>query len=223
VPQSASRLWTCIGLGIAFASMPLFVALFNALDVPWNATSVVLRELVLFGFAGALLLVVRRGEKLGWSSVGLQRPALAGTALWVLITLVLAILAIALAFVPINLFDWPIGKQGRHSFDVLPVWVVILVITRAGFIEELFYRGYLIERLEALTGNRMLAAGLPLAVFAACHYGQGWAGILIALLTGTVLTWVYIRKRNLWITIITHFLGDFIPNIILPLFSGGQS
>jgi len=41
---------------------------------------------------------------------------------------------------------------------------------------------------------------------------------MIALLTGAVLTGVYVYKRNLWITITTHFLGDFIPNILVPLF-----
>jgi membrane protease YdiL (CAAX protease family) len=96
--------------------------------------------------------------------------------------------------------------------------VLLLVIIRAGFIEELFYRGYAIERLQSLTGSRILAAGIPLLVFAASHYRQGWAGIMIALLTGAVLTGVYVYKRNLWITITTHFLGDFIPNILVPLF-----
>jgi len=63
--------------------------------------------------------------------------------------------------------------------------------------EELYYRGYLIERLRALTGSRYLAAGLPIFIFAICHHEQGWAGITIALLTGAVLTGVYLYKRNL--------------------------
>jgi len=27
---------------------------------------------------------------------------------------------------------------------------------------------------------------------------------------------IYLRKRNLWINFSTHFLVDFIPNIVLP-------
>jgi membrane protease YdiL (CAAX protease family) len=101
----------------------------------------------------------------------------------------------------------------------LPLWVILIVVIRAGFVEELFYRGYAIERLEALTGNRILAIGLPLLLFALFHYRQGWAGITIALLTGAVLTAVYLYKRNLWIPIMTHFLVDFVPNVAIPLFS----
>jgi len=46
--------------------------------------------------------------------------------------------------------------------------------------------------------------------------------VFIAMLTGAVLTGVYVYKRNLWITITVHFLGDFIPNIIVPLFAAKQ-
>jgi len=210
--------WTSLGLAIAFFSLPTVTALFRLLQFPWTATNILLREAVLFGFAGALVLIIRRGEGLGWESVGLQRPALANTALWVLITIVLVIIAGALAFGVIKMFGWPIGRKGPLSYDLLPTWALAIVILRAGFIEELYYRGYLIERLQTLTGSRFVAAGLSLFVFAICHYEQGWAGITIALLTGAVLTGVYMYKRNLWITFITHFLVDFIPNILVPLF-----
>jgi membrane protease YdiL (CAAX protease family) len=32
------------------------------------------------------------------------------------------------------------------------------------------------------------------------------------------MTGVYLRTRNLWVCIITHFLIDFIPNVVLPVF-----
>ncbi len=135
-----------------------------------------------------------------------------------LIAFVGVVFAGALAFGIIKLFHLPFGSVDSASYDASPKWVLLLVIIRAGFIEELFYRGYAIERLQSLTGSRILAAGIPLLVFAESHYRQGWAGIMIALLTGAVLTGVYVYKRNLWITITTHFLGDFIPNILVPLF-----
>jgi membrane protease YdiL (CAAX protease family) len=96
--------------------------------------------------------------------------------------------------------------------------VLLVVIIRAGFVEELFYRGYMIERLQSLTDSRIFAAGIPLVIFAVSHYRQGQAGIIIAMLTGAVLTAVYLYQRNLWITMAAHFLGDFIPNILVPPF-----
>jgi len=71
--------------------------------------------------------------------------------------------------------------------------------------------------LELLTGNRAFAVVFPLILFGLFHYRQGWAGIIIAFLTGAVLTAVYLYKRNLWIGIIVHFLVDFTPNILLPM------
>jgi membrane protease YdiL (CAAX protease family) len=36
---------------------------------------------------------------------------------------------------------------------------------------------------------------------------------------GAVLTALYLWKRNLWVVIASHFLVDFIPNVVLPLLS----
>ena len=216
--DASRRGWTLVGLAFALGAMPLVIGLFNILRVPWTTQNVLAREIALFACAAFVLFIIRNKERLGWDSVGLQRPALGSTALWVLIAFVGVVFAGALAFGIIKLFHLPFGSVDSASYDALPKWVLLLVIIRAGFIEELFYRGYAIERLQSLTGSRILAAGIPLLVFAASHYRQGWAGIMIALLTGAVVTGVYVYKRNLWITITTHFLGDFIPNILVPLF-----
>ena len=215
---SASRRWTYVGLLIVLLGMPLTIVAFNVLEIPRSAPNVLVREAVLFALAGLLLFIIRKKEGLGWSSVGLQRPALGNTCLWVLITFIGVAVALALSFGIIKLFGWRFGGSDSASWDALPVWVLVIVIIRAGFVEELFYRGYAIERLHALTGSMFIAIALPLILFAVFHYRQGWAGITIALLTGAVLTAVYVYKRNLWTTITVHFLGDFIPNILLPLF-----
>ena len=212
------RRWTLAGLTVAFFAMPLVLGLFTALRVPLTTQSVLLREIILFACAGAVLFIIKNRERLNWDSVGLRRPAVGNTALWALITFVGVALASALAFGVIKLFNLPLGSADSASYDKLPTWVLSLVILRAGFVEELFYRGYTIERLQSLTGSRILSVGIPLLAFAVFHYRQGWAGITIAFLTGAVLTGVYVCKRNLWITITVHFLGDLIPNILVPLF-----
>jgi membrane protease YdiL (CAAX protease family) len=206
-------------LAVALIGGPLVVGLFTALQVPLTAGNVLLRELLLFALAGALAFIIRRKERLGWDSVGLQRPAAGNTALWVLITMLCLVPALALAFGLIKLLALPVGSADAAAFDKLPRLVMLLVIVRAGFIEEFFYRGYAIERLQSLTGSRVWSAGFPLVLFAVVHYRQGWAGILIAFLTAAVLTWIYLRKRNLWINVTTHFIVDFIPNVLLPMFA----
>ena len=81
-----------------------------------------------------------------------------------------------------QLAGWRLGGNNPTPLDTLPTWALVLVVIRAGFVEELFARGYAIERLEALTGSRIIAIGLPLILFAVFHYRQGWAGVTIALL-----------------------------------------
>ncbi len=217
--RSAQRGWTLLGLAIAFLSLPLVVGVFTALHVSITVAPVVLRELIVFGAAAALAFIIRRKEGLGWASVGLQHPAIGKTAIWVAISIPCVALSLVMAFGLIKLLELPFGSgPDAEAFAALPTWIMLLVIVRAGFVEEFFYRGYAIERLHSLTGHRYLSAVVSLLLFAVFHFRQGWAGIIIALLTGVVLTGVYLRTGNLWITIITHFLGDFIPNIVLPLF-----
>jgi len=207
--------WTIVGLLIALFSMPLVSALFTVLRISLTAQNVLFREAILFTCAALLLFIIRRKERLGWNSVGLQRPPLGNTAIWVVVTFVAVLVAVAMASALIKLFHLPGGSMDSQALAALPKWVLLVAIIRAGFIEELFCRGYAIERLQSLTGSLILAAGIPLFIFAVLHYRQGWAGIIVALLTGAVLTAVYIYKRNLWVTITVHFVVDFI--LLVPL------
>ncbi len=90
---------------------------------------------------------------------------------------------------------------------------------RAGVVEELFYRGYAIERLQALGLNRYLAAALPLAIFAVAHWTGGWANIVIALALGAILSASYLWRRDLVANMIGHFLVDFVGNVLPRLFA----
>jgi membrane protease YdiL (CAAX protease family) len=92
----------------------------------------------------------------------------------------------------------------------LPLWLVILVVLRAGIVEELFYRGYAIERLQRLGLNRYLAGLIPLLVFGFAHGVDGWANIVMALALGAILTAIYLWRRDLVANMIGHFMVDFI-------------
>jgi len=211
----AVRRWTIIGLLVALFSGPLVSALFTVLRIPLTAQNVLFQTAILLACAAFLLFIIRRKERLGWDSVGLQRPPLGNTAIWVVVTFAGVLVALAMAFALIKLFHLPVGSMDSQALAALPKWVLLVAIIRAGFIEELFCRGYAIERLHSLTGSLILAAGIPLFIFAVLHYRQGWPGIIVALLTGAVLTAVYIYKRNLWVTITVHFVVDFI--LLVPL------
>ena len=173
----------------------------------------VLRELAIFALLGLLLWIVRRGEHLPLSSIGWRAGGIGRALLWGLLAFGLLVAATALALGLLHLFGLHYG--GDHAALAPPLWVTGLVVLRAGIVEEVFYRGYAIERLQALT-NRPTAAVIAWLAFALSHYHQGVAGILVAATLGAVLTLFYLWRRNLAANITGHVLIDFIPTVLLP-------
>jgi membrane protease YdiL (CAAX protease family) len=110
------------------------------------------------------------------------------------------------------------GETGK-AFGKLPLWLVTLIVIRAGAVEELCYRGYAIERLQSLGVPGWLAASIPLAIFGIGHWTGGWANIIIALALGAILAVFYLWRRDLAANMIGHFLVDFVGNVLPRLFS----
>ncbi len=215
--HQTGRGWTVAGLCIAMAGLPLLMGNYRLLvGTPVSELPILLREGAAFLLLGALLWIVRRGERLPLASIGLtiERPgrtALMGLGLGV------ALLAGTFgALGLISALGLSYGGEAKGAF-VTPIWLKLLIVIRAGLVEEIFYRGYAMDRLGALTGSRLVAALLPLAAFTLSHANGGIAGMLIALILGSILTGFYAWKRNLPAAILAHFLIDFIPNILLPL------
>ena len=217
VPRAA-RSWTYVGLAIALFSAPAIVALFKLLGFTredFGAT--VIRELIILALVALLFWIIRSREKLPLSSIGLRRQGIVTTILWSLAAMLMFGVGIAACLIVFPLIGL---SYGSSSGPTLPLGVSLLLYARAGIAEEVFYRAYAIERISALTGNRVIAAGIPLLIFATGHYSQGIAGILITLVIGAIATAIYLWKRNLVILILAHFMVDFIPNVLLPLIFG---
>jgi membrane protease YdiL (CAAX protease family) len=110
------------------------------------------------------------------------------------------------------------GKEAERYRSISPA-VILLMVLRAGLVEEIFYRGYLMERLEKISGKWIVYFLFPLIFFGLWHFRQGLPGIILSFSLGAVLAFMYWKKRDLKANIITHFMVDFIPNLLLPLFS----
>lgn len=212
--------WTYLGLAIALFAVPIVAMGFRNFLGPVTASVAVARELTMFAAAGVLLWIVRRREGRTLESIGFTGARAGQIALWTLIAVIACVAALAIGLVAVNLLDLRFGSAPGAVRTPLPLWVQFIVVLRAGIVEELFYRGYAIDRLKQVSGSNALAVGVPLLVFAGFHYGQGAGGVLIALLMGIALTGVYLWKRNIVAVMLAHFLIDFIPNVVLPLLSG---
>ena len=200
----------------------LFIALFGILIVRWavspfypalSFTAMLWKESLIWLCVIALLFIIRRGERSPLRSIGLGTAPVKNSILWGGILLVLCGL---IGSIVTGLTHFRGGETGE-ALAKFPLWLVILIILRAGVVEEFFYRGYAIERLQLLGLNRYWAGVIPLLIFGFAHWTNGWANVVLALALGAVLTTVYLWRRDLVANMIGHCMIDSI-SVLLPRF-----
>lgn len=214
-PESAANgrapsLITWLGLFVALFGMLLVRQVVNSIYPEATVTSATLKEAGMWLVGITVILIVKLGEGLPLSSIGLQRSRLGKSILWSLLLTALCFAA-AGVFVTVTHFN---GGRNAESLAKLPLWLIIATVIRAGVVEELCYRGYTIERLHALGLPRAAAAGIPLVIFGIGHWTGGILNIGIALLLGAILALFYLWRRDLAANMIGHTLVDFIPNVL---------
>lgn len=205
---------TWVGLCISLFGMIVIRQAFRAITTEPGAALTLAREACIFLGAGSLLWLVRKGEGLSLRSIGLGTSPLWKSLAWGAVTATACIIPAA-ALIALTGYGHGPGSQ---SFAKLPLWVVTIVVVRAGVVEELFYRGYAISRLQALGFGRWVSWTVPLVVFAVGHWTGGAANILIALVLGAILTAFYEWRRDLVANMFGHFLVDFVANVLPALF-----
>jgi uncharacterized protein len=201
---------TWVGLFIALFGMLIVRQLVNHFWADPTFASALIKEGGMWLVAVVLLVIIRVGERLPLSSIGL------GTARWgksILWGFLLGLVCLLVGFGLVALTHYTGGESGK-AFEKLPVWLVFLIVVRAGVVEELCYRGYAIERLHALGLPRALAAGVPLLIFGVGHWTGGWANIVIALVLGGILALFFIWRRDLVANMIGHWFVDFVGNVL---------
>jgi membrane protease YdiL (CAAX protease family) len=214
-PQPKLCIATWIGLFISLFGMLMVRPLLGMFTSGSGLTSAVMREGGMWLIAAALLLIVTRFERLPLRSIGLGTRRWTTSILW---GCVLVLLCLPVALVLMHLTGNR-SDEAASALDKLPVWLLTLVVVRAGFLEELCYRGFAIERLQAVGLPRWIAGAVPLVIFGLAHYRGGWAGVVMALGLGAVLTAVYLWRRDLVANMIGHFLVDFLGNVVPKIFS----
>lgn len=211
--QSTSKNWTYFGVVIALFGIPAIATAFRPMAITSDLW-VVIRELCILCLTAFLLWIVVRKESLSLTSIGLSfdRP---GRSL--LFALVYTVFFFALLFAILAAYQAMGVKYGEGASIAHALPVAFLTVVRAGISEEIFYRGFLLERLSSLSGSRWVASLVSIAAFAGFHFSQGWPGIVIAGLLGAAMTGLYWWRRALLPLIIAHFLVDFVPNVLGPL------
>ena len=214
VPTKVSRA-TWAGLAISLFAMLAIRQVFVFFVPETTFASALLKEALIWLSALALIVIIRRGEHLPMRSIGL------GTARWwksifwgLVIAMVSAVAVGGLAY----LTGYGHGP-GSAAFEKLPLWLITAIVFRAGVVEELFYRGYALERLQMIGLGRFWSVAIPLVIFSLGHWSGGAANILIAFAAGLILTGFYLWRRDLVANMIGHGLVDFVANVLPKLFS----
>jgi uncharacterized protein len=85
------------------------------------------------------------------------------------------------------------------------------------FVEEVLYRGYVIERLTELTGRRWIGAVVSWIAFSLVHlrfFGPG--PTLEVAIIGAAFVALYLAAKSIWPSIIVHGINDTVGFLIGP-------
>ena len=173
-----------------------------------------------------LAWVSLRLRHMRWRDVGLRRPDR-----W-LPTIGLALL-IGMGYQVVDIFIIApvLERLTGEAIDLslfsdlqgnLPLLILFLAVswTEAAFIEEMFFRGYLFNRITDLAGTQRIGILIALMgtslLFGAAHAYQGISGVVDTALAGLLLGLLYLYAgRNLWLPILTHGVIDTVGFLII--------
>jgi len=187
-----------------------------------SITWTLLKEVIFWTCAAAVLLIVVRWERRPLGSIGLRKPT------WTSLLFGIAGFgALGIAYGVVSLLQQAVRmaetEQAVSTLLVLPLWLRSLLVLRAGLVEEILYRAYPIERIGWLTGSRLLGAIVSLVVFSLMHVPfWGVAHLPVVVAAAAVLTVLYTWKRDLTANMIAHFLMDLVGVIVAPLMRSPQ-
>lgn len=146
-----------------------------------------------------------------------------GQCSWVTPLLASALAAFfVLVFGPIAY--WVLLKAGSQNFNTgieavnqLPTAYLVLTIAIVASVEELIYRGYGIARLSDLTGSYFLASTISVAAFGIAHVPMwGWAPAATTIVSGSIMTAVYLWRQDIPALILAHIATDLYGIVLAP-------
>ena len=207
---SAAGLFLALGVPLMVMPTGLLRWALTQIAPSGSVTLAGLREAFFWTVTILVLLVLRYGEGLKFSAIGWKAPRWT-TLLWGVLGFVAIYAAQPLGIFLLRSVGGTLPTDTIQKIMGVPLWLLALTVVRAGVCEEVLFRGYAIERLTALSGSRILGAVVPALVFMLGHmeaYGIKYLMFLIPVTS--ILTALYLWRRDLWANILAHFLTDAI-------------
>lgn len=103
--------------------------------------------------------------------------------------------------------------SGTQPLGSNAAMALVVGVALGGFVEEQIYRGYVLVRLSERMG--LPVAAMPMLVFfGLLHFGLGWTGMLVATLTGLMLTLLFVWRRSLVPVVLAHALINVLVLVL---------
>jgi membrane protease YdiL (CAAX protease family) len=169
-----------------------------------------------------LVLIWAKRSHTPWHEIGYVRPRSWFRGLIIGVTLGIAFKFLMKAVVMPLLGAEPVNQTYHYLVGngAAVMAMVPLMIVKAGFGEETFFRGYLFERFGKLIGHSPGAKALTVlstsVVFASLHYfDQGLEGAQQATITGLVFGTIFAFTGRLWTLMCAHAAFDLTAVAII--------
>lgn len=204
---------------IVIAGELLFVTVVQVFEV-WGFPSI----FVLFPF-GWLSLWLRKS---GWRDVGLSRKGNWSRTIGIGVTAGVVNALFALWLIEPLVYRLGGGKEDVSQYasiqgnvPILIVWILIGWVLGA-FVEEMIYRGYLLNRFTDLFGRNRVGWTIGLLAssvfFALGHAYLGISGVVQTFIEACFWAALYLGgRRNLWLPVIGHGVTNTIAFILMYL------
>jgi len=198
----------------------------SGLLLSWgNKTQSALLTLLSILLALSLIRLVLWLRRSGWREFGLKKPknwlktillAIGGLITVYIVVVVSMPLVTRLTGQPVDksLFETLRGNVPALILGLLVVW------TLAAFGEELIFRGYLMNTLARVLGNKngswIFACFVNSILFGVGHMYQGISGVILLGIVGLLYALFYLGSgRNLWVPILIHGLYDSLAFLVI--------
>jgi hypothetical protein len=95
-------------------------------------------------------------------------------------------------------------------------YYIILCIC-AGIFEEIIYRSFMVTYFlpTQQVGFPFIALFAPAILFSLAHYYQGWQAVFKIMLFSSLLGWIFIVSKSIYLNMFIHFMVDLISGILI--------
>lgn len=205
-----------VGLFVSIALMPILNFTIRLLFVLSENMWIMYLLSIEWVLTITVIIIVLKWERFSLTSIGIKTPS-GRDVIWGVAGFFVGILSFILTSSLMMGLGFNTTASGIRWMSAIPLSIRLVIVFTAGIAEEILYRGYPIERLLTYTRSLGLSVVIPYVFFVILHIPLWGIGGSIQIGVWTlIITYVYVKRRNLYSCILMHILNDIYAFIVLP-------